>query len=276
MSVETEVERHYAVGAMDQRLTDALRAAGKDPGRPEVDDLAPYDEFHSGGREATVALAGLLDLKPRARLLDLGAGIGGPARMFARLLDCDVTGIDVTAEFVELARLLTERVGLADRVRFEQASALALPFPAASFDAATLLHVGMNIADKPLLFAEARRVLAPGGVFAVYDPMRTGDGPLTFPLPWAATEAISFVEPVDVYRQWLREAGFELAAEHPFRELALTVFRAQAAAASAGGPPSGLAALMGPEMLPRLRNLRGLIDVGVLTPTVLLARVPAA
>ena len=102
-------------------------------------------------------------------MLDVGSGIGGPARYFASAYGCDVTGIDLTPAFVELANELTSRTGLADRVRFVQGSALALPFEAGSFDLATMNHVGMNIADKATLFAEVRRVLRPGGRFMIYE-----------------------------------------------------------------------------------------------------------
>src|SRR3546814_3455016 len=114
-------------------------------------------------------------------LLDIGCGLGGAARHFARACGCTVTGVDLTPEYVAVAEALTRMVGQADRVAFRAGSALDLPFEAASFDAATLLHVGMNIPDKDRLCAEAARVLKPGGVFGVYDGMRVGDGALTFP-----------------------------------------------------------------------------------------------
>ena len=120
-------------------------------------------------------------------LLDVGSGIGGPARTFADAFGCRVTGVDLTEEFVEAANALTRRCGLSDRVSFRQASALALPFADASFDAATLIHVGMNIEDKAGLFAEVRRVLKPDARFGVYDIMRVAEGEIPYPMPWAAT-----------------------------------------------------------------------------------------
>src|SRR5262249_13822270 len=138
--------RHYTVGAIETRIDEALRAAGKDPEHLGPDDLAPLDEFHMGGRASTEAFSRQLGLKTGMRLLDIGSGLGGPARYFARHHGCDVTGIDLTDEFVTVARLLTRRLGLEEKVRFEKASATNMPFAAASFDMATLIHVGMNIA----------------------------------------------------------------------------------------------------------------------------------
>jgi SAM-dependent methyltransferase len=116
--------------------------------------------------------------------LDIGSGIGGPARMIALRYGCRVTGVDLTPHFVEAARALSGMCGMADRVRFVVGSAVALPLRAASFDLALLLHVGMNVPDKSALFREARRVLRDGGTFAVYEVMRTGEGKLAFPVPW--------------------------------------------------------------------------------------------
>jgi ubiquinone/menaquinone biosynthesis C-methylase UbiE len=161
MTAETQVARHYSLGAIEARIDEALRAAGKNPDHLVPDDLAPLDEFHLGGRVATEAFALRLGLQHGMRLLDVGSGLGGPARYLARRHGCDVTGIDLTEEFVTVARALTRRLGM-EGVRFEQGSALAMPFSAGSFDAATLIHVGMNIADKGQLFREVKRILVPG------------------------------------------------------------------------------------------------------------------
>jgi ubiquinone/menaquinone biosynthesis C-methylase UbiE len=159
MPKETNVAAHYARDGLEAAILAGLRAAGLDPDRLAPADLAPVDEFHIGGREATEALAEQLDLRPGQALLDIGSGLGGASRHFAQAHGCRAWGIDLTADFVAVATSLAGRVGLADQVRYIEGSALALPFPAGTFDAATLLHVGMNIADKPALFAEARRVL---------------------------------------------------------------------------------------------------------------------
>ena len=150
----------YPHGADEQR---ARRAAAGGQGHDALatGDLSGVDEFHTGWRPLTLALARELAPPPGTRLLDVGAGIGGPARHFAEAYGCDVTGIDLTPAFVDLATELTERTGLAGRVRFVTGSALAMPFQDDAFDLATMFHVGMNIADKPALFAEVRGCCAP-------------------------------------------------------------------------------------------------------------------
>ena len=185
-NVEERVARHYARGNLEQTILDALVASGKDLDRLEPSDLSPVDEFHTGGRQATVEFAEQMDVTPAMHLLDIGCGIGGPSRFFAAERGCRVTGIDLTDDYVRTAEALARRVGLDRRVAYRQASAFDLPFEAGTFDGAYMMHVGMNIEDKPRLFAEVRRVIKPAGVFAIYDIMRTGDGELSFPLHWAA------------------------------------------------------------------------------------------
>ena len=166
MDVEGEVARHYAQSELTRTVLDALRAAGKDLDALDAADLPPVDEFHTGWAPQTVEMAKTLDLAPGVAVLDVGSGIGGPARYFARTYGCDVTGIDLTPAFVELATDLTARTGLADRVRFVEGSALALPFEAGQLRPRDMIHVGMNIADK----ATALRRGAPGA--AARRPLR--------------------------------------------------------------------------------------------------------
>jgi SAM-dependent methyltransferase len=169
MSLEQSVSQHYTHGSLEAALLDTLKRAGRNPDALTYADLAVVDEFHIGGRPATRALGEQIDLPAGARVLDIGCGIGGPARFFAAERGWQVEGIDLTAEFVEVAKALSRRVGMAEAVAFRQASATALPFADASFDGAYMLHVGMNIADKKAVFAEVRRVLKPGGALVVVD-----------------------------------------------------------------------------------------------------------
>jgi SAM-dependent methyltransferase len=207
-------------------------------------------------------------------MLDLGAGIGGPARYLARKLNCRVDGIDLTPEFVAVARSLTARVGLADRVTFHLGSILALPFPAASFAAATLLHVGMNIADKPALCAEAARVLVPGGVFVVYDVMRTAPGDPAFPVPWASRAAHSFLATPDAYRAALAAAGLLLVHERERRAFALDFFARPRARGAAAPPPLGTHLLMGADAATKIANFVAALHAGILAPVEMIARKP--
>jgi SAM-dependent methyltransferase len=274
MDTERRVAGHYARGGgLEGALLRALAAAGKDPERLAPEDLAPLEEFHTGGRQATIDLAARMGLRPGMHLLDLGCGIGGAARHLARAQGCRVTGIDLTEEYVAAAAALTRRVGLEEAVLFRHGSALALPFAEASFDGATMLHVGMNVADKAALFAGVRRVLRPGGVFAVYDVMRLAPGALDFPLPWASAEDTSFVEEPASYRRALAAAGFAVEAERDRREFGLAALRATLAqVARAGLPPLGTHLLMGEAFPRKIANQAAALERGLVAPVEIIAR----
>lgn len=270
MSVEDAVHRHYAKSGIETLILDALRASGRDPETLTADDLSAVDEFHMGGRAATAELAEALQLRPEHRLLDIGSGLGGPARCFARQSGCHVTGVDLTADYVSAATALTRRVGLAGQVDFKICSALALPFEAASFDAATLIHVGMNVADKDRLFVEAARVLRSGGLFGLYDVMRRRPGEIAYPVVWAGGPEVSFLAEPDVYRRALEQAGFVLLEERDRSGLAGEGFRR--ARARAAQPPLGLHLLMGPEAVTKIANTAANLENGLIAPVMILAR----
>jgi SAM-dependent methyltransferase len=185
MSTDRRIVEHHTHGSLEKAILDALLAAGKDPDRLNLTDLAPVDEFHIGGRQATIDFAEQLGAARGASLLDIGSGLGGASRYFAHALGCRVAGIDLTDEYVRVAAVLATWTGLGALVSYTQGSALALPFEVGTFDGAYMLHVGMNIADKPKLFAEVRRVSKPSGLFGIYDVMRERDGNLIYPVPWA-------------------------------------------------------------------------------------------
>ena len=176
MNAEDSVAAHYAHGDLQRAILAALVAAGKDPEHVTVADLAPADEFHIGGRQATIDFAAELGAARGMHLIDIGSGIGGASRYFASALGMRVTGVDLSNEYVGVAAELARRCGLSAMVSYRQASATALPFANESFDGAYMLHVGMNIADKAKLFAEVRRVLKPAGVFGIFEVMRASAG----------------------------------------------------------------------------------------------------
>jgi ubiquinone/menaquinone biosynthesis C-methylase UbiE len=273
MQTEQLVAKHYARPGLEQAILDALAKSGKNIDRLVAADLSGADEFHLGWRQATVELARNLGLAEGVELLDIGSGLGGPARYFAEVGDCRVTGIDLTEEYVKTATALTRRCGLADKVHFRQASALALPFAENTFDVATMIHVGMNIEDKARLFKEARRVLRQDGHFAVYDIMKTAAADLPYPMPWAETKETSFVVPPETYHELLIASGFEVTQEHNRRELALTLGREMRENASKhGAPPLGLHILMGPATPQRLGNVMGALQQGLIAPIEIVAR----
>jgi SAM-dependent methyltransferase len=278
MALEDSVARHYTQGSLEQAILGALAASGKDPaGRLVSADLAPVDEFHIGGRQATMDFADRMGIAPGLHLLDIGSGLGGASRYFAEERGCRVTGIDLTEEYVRVAEALAKRVGLEDRVSYRHGSALDLPFADGNFDGAYMLHVGMNIEDKARLFAGVRRVLRPGGVFGIYDVMHE-EGELSFPVPWATAPETSFLEDAATYRRLLEAAGFTVGAERSRRDFAIDFFhRMRAQVAEAGGPPPlGLHLLMGSSAPQKVANMIDNLNRGVIAPTEIIGRANGA
>jgi ubiquinone/menaquinone biosynthesis C-methylase UbiE len=202
------VAAHYwGGGPLAEVIARELRRAGKDAGALTTADLASFDEFHIGGREATLGLARAMRLTPSSRVLDIGSGLGGPARTLAEAFGCPVIGIDLTPEFCEAARTLSGWVRLGDRVEFRQGDATDLPFADASFDAAMTLQ---NIAAKDRLYGEARRVLKPGGIFVAYDILQGEGGDVIYPVPWAREPSISHLVTPAGMTSLLGAAGFRV------------------------------------------------------------------
>ena len=273
MNTDPRIVEHYTHGSLEKAILDALLVAGRDPDRLKPADLAPVDEFHIGGRQATIDFAEQLGAARGAHLLDIGCGLGGASRYFAHVLGCRVTGIDLTDEYVRVADALSTRTGLGALVSYRQGSALSLPFEPGTFDGAYMLHVGMNIADKPKLFAEVRRVSKPRALFGIYDVMRERDGELTYPVPWAASPETSFVETAATYRRLLSAAGFEVVKERSRREFAIEFFRQlRARLAQSGPPPLGLHILMGATSSQKVANMISLLERGLIAPTELIGR----
>jgi len=267
--VAQQVAQYYTHGALEKAILEALRAAGKNPDQLGLDDLEPFDEFHAGGREATVEFGSQMELGRGSYVLDVGSGVGGPARYFARSLGWRVTGIDLTKEFVEVATSLSKRSGMDGSVSFQQANALATPFQSGAFDGAYTIHVAMNIEDKASLFREVRRVLKPGGRFGIFDIMREAAGSLTFPLPWASTNDTSFVESASTYRELLQDAGFQIEKERNRRAFTVEFFEKMRArmAANGGKPPAlGLHLIVGKEWPQRIQNFASDFGRGLVSP----------
>ena len=241
---ERAIAAHYATGDLLARLDEALRADGVDPEHPAVESLAPYDQLHGRGIEATEEIAGMMAAGPGDHLLDVGSGLGGPARWIAQRFGCRVTGVDLTPEFVDVARELTRRAGLDDRVRFEAGNALAMPFRDASFDGAWSMNVSMNIADKSALYREIDRVLKPGGWLVLSEIAQGEGGAPDYPTPWARTAGASFLATPDETRHGLVAAGFEVVRLESAVERNLAFGARSRAIVERGGKPPHRAVML--------------------------------
>ena len=202
------VNEHYGSDDLIGKVLADLREAGKDPDALTRDDLAPFEEFHSGGRPTTHKLAKLLGLASGSRVLDVGSGLGGPARTLAADYGCTVTGIDLTESFCRVAQTLTELVGMSGVASFRHGSALDMPFDNHTFDVAWSQHATMNIEDKDRLFSEIARILRPGGMYAFQEVLSVDQGPTRFPLPWAANASMNFTITPGETRNALTANGF--------------------------------------------------------------------
>ena len=246
------VRRHYGTESLIARLKTALAAFGPEDQPLKPEQLAPLDQFHTLGSKATLDLADLAGIAAGAAVLDIGSGLGGPARLLAATYGCRVTGVDLSGPFTEAAQYLTGRTGQGGAVTFATASALDLPFAAGEFDFALLQHVAMNIADRATLYAEIRRVLAPGGRFATFDVVTAGDEAL-YPLPWARTPDTSFLMTAEETRAAIEAAGFTTLTWRDDTEPARAWF---AKLRDTGlPPPPNLGTVMGPDFPELTGNL---------------------
>ncbi len=214
MAIETDVAQHYGTSGIAERILAALRAANGADAPVTVDALSMLDHFHGRGIVATKELVELLKPQPGEHILDIGSGIGGPARWFAAKCGVRVTGVDLTPEFCAAAVALNRATGLADRITIKNGSALALPVEDNSFDRAYSQNVIMNIENKRQFYREAFRALKPGGVLALSNLCRGKDGAFRYPVPWAETPATSFLATPEEMRAQLQDTGFEIVVFH--------------------------------------------------------------
>jgi ubiquinone/menaquinone biosynthesis C-methylase UbiE len=247
-SLNEDVKQHYTRPDLGTVILTALASAGKDVDALKPEDLAPIDEFHIRGRQATLELAQAAGVDASQYVLDVGSGIGGPSRCLAREFGCRVAGIDLTDEYCRVATMLAERIGLSRLVSYRQGDALNLPFPDAVFDVVWSQHVAMNIPDKARLYGEMYRVLKPGGALAIYDILAGPAGPVLFPVPWACVPGTSFLVTPDELRQLLEASGFNIASWEDTTTPAREWFTALAKKIQQHGlPPLGFHLIFGPD-----------------------------
>jgi ubiquinone/menaquinone biosynthesis C-methylase UbiE len=250
------VAAHYSHGGLLPHILDGVRQMGKSFETVNVEDLGPVDEFHIGGRPATEMFLDQLEIAAQDAVLDVGCGLGGASRFAAQRYGCQVTGIDLTDEYVATGNVLSSWVGLSESVSLEKGDATATPYPDRAFDRSYMLHVGMNIADKQALASELYRVLRPGGRLGIYDVMRVGDGALQFPVPWATNPEESAVASPGEYRNALEREGFRVLSESDRSAFALDFFSLlRARTEGAVRAPLGLHVLMGDSAPEKVRNM---------------------
>lgn len=268
------VSDHYNRADLLSRIERAIGSIDRSPDTITLDELAPIEEFHIGGRSATVALLPSLKLDEDSLALDVGCGTGGVARFAAHRFGCRVDAVDLTPGFIAAGKAITSWVNLSSKIHFHCQSALDLPFEDGLFDAAWMFHVGMNIKEKRELFGGVRRTLKPGARFLVYDIMRGEDTetPLTYPMPWASSEEISFVRTRDDYESALETSGFAIEIARPRHDIADRFF--ERVAENAGKPPSALstATLMGDDAGEKIANLHAAYRKKQVVPVEIIAR----
>lgn len=265
-AVNEAIQTHYGRGELAERILAALQQAGVDIRQLSVATLAPIDEFHIRGREATLELARAAGLHAACHILDIGSGIGGTSRCLAQEFGCRVTGIDLTEEYCQVAAMLTAKVGLEERIDYRQGDATNLPFEDNQFDVVWTEHVAMNIPDKQRFYSEMYRVLKPGGTLAIYDVLAGSSGPVLFPVPWARTPETSFLVSAEALQDLLRAAGFTISswkdstaeAREWFTKLAEKIRRD-------GFPPLGFHLLMGPDFREMAQNQGRNLEEGRIT-----------
>ena len=226
------VQEHYNRQGLDEAILAALTAAGKDISQLKLEDLAPVDEFHIRGREATRELASQVKLNSNHKVLDVGSGVGGASRFLASEYGCQVTGLDLSDEYCRVAQSFANRLGLASQVTYLQGSALDMPFEDNSFDIVWTQHATMNIADKPKLYTEIVRVLRPNGYFAMYDVLAGPVSPLYYPVPWAPDSSISFLTTPDKLLELLKANGLHILGWRDTSEIGRVWFKEVAAKAT--------------------------------------------
>lgn len=230
-TTKTTILDHYRQADLEKNIQTAFKTAGRRIN--DYTDTESLDEFHIRGREATRELARLANLKPDMRVLDLGCGVGGPARMLAAEFGCRVTGVDLVDEYCRAAEMITRHAGLSHLVNFQTGDMTALPFDDRSFDAAWTLHTIMNIKDKPKLFNRIFHILKPGGLFILYEVCKGANSPPRFPVPWASDASMSFLLPPDDLCREILQHGFAQLHWQDVSDAAIGWFQAIAASRAA-------------------------------------------
>jgi SAM-dependent methyltransferase len=263
MAAARAISDHWGTGDVYARIMEAMEAASISPDTVTVEQLAPVDHFHARGFPATVELADVLPIRAGHHIVDIGCGIGGPARYLAERFGCRVSGVDITEPFVEAANQLTSLLKMGELVEVKLGDGQQLPFADGVFDGGYAQHVTMNIADRARFFAEAYRVLRPGAFFAITEHGLGSQGSPHYPVPWSEDGSGShLVTPADTVR-YLRDAGFvDVKVEDTGAKYLAGYRRAMELAAQGALPAFGIQILMGPTAPAKTKNAARNIEEG--------------
>jgi SAM-dependent methyltransferase len=256
-----DIHSYYSPNGLYNSIIGGLDKLGKDLSALTLEDLHPVDEFHIRGTVATQELIALCEFTSGMHILDVGCGVGGSTRRLADQINCTVTGVDLSNEYIDAARRLTDLFGMHERVKFEAADALNLPFDDNRFDGIWSIQMNMNIEDKVAWFKELYRVVKPKGRVVLYEVCGHKNSPVYFPVPWAQDSSISFLVEPEKFRDAMISAGFQIDIWNDKTNLAQQAFaRMEAPEGEPELPPLGVHLLVGNDILTKAYNLRRNLD----------------
>lgn len=192
----------------EMQVLEAARAHAHRLDDLHPEDLWQWDQDHYGGLVAVETLARRAAIRPGMAVLDVCAGLGGPARFLAHRMGVSVTGVDLTHSRCVAGQRLTGLVRLHSLVHLIRADAQILPFRTGVFDAAVSQEGMLHVPDKGAVLAEVARVLRPGGRLAFSDWVsrpRLADNERQRLAEWMAAVSL---KSIDGYRELLARAGF--------------------------------------------------------------------
>lgn len=273
MTNENTIADHWGSGDVYALIAAALEKTSKSLDAVTIEDLAPVDHFHARGFPATVELADRLPIKAGQQIVDIGCGLGGPARYMAKRFQCKVSGVDITQPFVEAANRLTTLLRMEDQVTIQHGDGQRLPYGDAAFDGAYTQHVTMNVADRQKFFSESHRVLKSGAFFALTEHGLGPKGDPHYPLPWSADGSGAYLVTPAETRALLEAAGFEdIVLEHTGPKYVAGYKTVIEKAEKGVLSPLGIHLLMGETALQKTRNTARNIEEGRTHPIQLVCR----